>query len=189
MDVELKRDSGEAGFSLAEALIAAAILLIIALGMIPLFSRAMINNTLGNDYTQATSHGTVAVEEAWEQPLISSDLALTTGTSKQHVRYLMDKGFNTTATPVTDLDWIFTPPVSGTDPVLWTRTTQLRQFHIDSLSDGELTALEAVPAGLGPQSFQILEVTAQLDSGKMRAGNVGAFGGIRQTSFQYLKAF
>jgi type II secretory pathway pseudopilin PulG len=189
VDVEMNRDARAAGFSLVEALIAAAILLIIALGMIPLFSRAMINNTLGNDYTQATSHGTADVEEIWEAPLLNTDLVLTAGTSRQNVKYLMDPGFNTPATPATDLDWIYTPPTSGTDPVLWTRTTQLRQFHIDSLSDGELTDAEAVPAGLGPQSFQILEVNSQVDSGKLRAGNIGVFGGIRQTSFQYLKVF
>jgi len=45
----------DAGFSIIEALIAAAILLIIALGLLPLFTRSISDNVSGNDATQATN--------------------------------------------------------------------------------------------------------------------------------------
>ena len=41
-----------------EALIAAAILLIIALGLMPLFTRSINDNVSGNDATQATTRQT-----------------------------------------------------------------------------------------------------------------------------------
>jgi hypothetical protein len=48
----------EAGFSVIEGLIAAALLLIITVGVLPLISRSMLNNVKGNDATRQ-SNGTV----------------------------------------------------------------------------------------------------------------------------------
>ena len=45
----------EAGFSLIEALIATGILLMIAIGIIPLFASSILNNTRGADSTTATN--------------------------------------------------------------------------------------------------------------------------------------
>ncbi len=46
---------GEQGFSLVEVLIAAAIFLVVALGIVPLFAQAIVNNRSGADYTTATN--------------------------------------------------------------------------------------------------------------------------------------
>ena len=75
LDMELRRERmhtlkhlpagrhGAAGFSIIEALIAAAILLIIALGLLPLFSRSINDNVSGNDATQATNGSRTQIEE------------------------------------------------------------------------------------------------------------------------------
>ena len=57
-----------AGFSMIEALIAAAILLIIALGLLPLFSRSISDNVSGNDASQATNGSRTEVEEMLQLP-------------------------------------------------------------------------------------------------------------------------
>jgi type II secretory pathway pseudopilin PulG len=54
--------SREAGFSIIEGLIAALLLLIVTLGILPLFSRAMNNNVKGNDSTRQASGATDAFE-------------------------------------------------------------------------------------------------------------------------------
>ena len=41
----------ERGFSVVEALVAAAIILVIASGVLPMFTRAMVNNVAGNEST------------------------------------------------------------------------------------------------------------------------------------------
>jgi len=46
-----------AGFSFIEALIATGIMLIIAVGIIPLFASSVLNNTRGADSTTATNFG------------------------------------------------------------------------------------------------------------------------------------
>ena len=47
--------SSEAGFSIIEGLIAALLLLVVTLGILPLFSRAMNNNLKGNDSTRRSN--------------------------------------------------------------------------------------------------------------------------------------
>jgi len=185
MEMELKsaarRGAGEAGFSMIEALIAAAVLLILAVGMIPLFARAMINNALGNDYTQATAHGLTGLEKPEKLPLTNIDLA---GTRVQYV----EKGLQT-GSPVSDLDWKYTP--TNATKVVWTRTTQQRYYSVTALDDGQLTSDELLPAGSSLSVWNIMEVTTLLDSGKTNPGarNSGGLAAIRQTNFQYLKSF
>jgi len=165
-----------------EALIATAVLMIIAIGMIPLFARSMINNALGNDYTQASAHGLTGLEKDWKIPPESVDLGV--AQRAQYVRKGLASG-----TAVTDLDWTYTAPAS-TDTVLWTRTTQLRLFPISALDDGELTADEAVPIGSSTATYQVMETTTLMDSGKLSSGSRTApFAAIRQTSFQFLKTY
>lgn len=185
MEMEVKdparRGAGEAGFSMIEALIAAAVLLILAVGMIPLFARAMINNALGNDYTQATAHGLTGLEKPNKLPMTNTDLA---GTRIQFV----EKGIQS-GSPVGDLDWRYTP--TYTNKVTWTRTTQERYYSVTALDDGQLTSDELIPAGSSVSVWNIMEVSSLLDSGKASGTNAnpGGLASIRQTKFQYLKAY
>jgi hypothetical protein len=178
MELNRTRSTAEAGFSMIEALIAAAVLLIIAVGMIPLFARAMINNTLGNDYTQATAHGLTGLEKPAKIPLQSTDLR---GARVQYVAKSLQTG-----SPVSDLDWKYTQP----SVTVWTRTTQQRYYSVTALDDGQLTTDELVTAGSSIALWNLMEVTTTLDSGKLNsAGSNAGLAAIRQTNFQYLKAF
>ena len=198
MDLELTREegmdahetvavrTGEAGFSLIEAMIAVGILLFIAIGMMPLFYRAFINNGMGNDYSLATTHGKTDLEENLKKPFENVDLTLTAGGSLQTVRYLQRQAFQTAAAPVTDLDWAATAPNAGT--VSWTKTTRVRQFGVTAFSDGVLADTEALPAGTAPSFVQIKEVTTFLDSGKLETGS-SPFASIGRTTLQVMKPF
>jgi hypothetical protein len=181
-----RRRAGEAGFSMVEALIASAILLIIAIGMIPLFARSMVNNALGSDYTQATAHGMTGLEESANKPFQSVDLLPATGASSmQRVQYV-GKGMQS-GSPVSDPDWQYS--ATGVN-VLWTRTLRVRTFKVTALDDGRLTDDELVPVSADLGSWDLMEVTEFLDSGKSRSGvNASGLASIRQTNFQYLKAF
>ena len=70
---------GAAGFSIIEALIAAAILLIIALGLLPLFSRSISDNVSGNDATQATNGSRTQVEEMLKVPFSNDRMTVPAG--------------------------------------------------------------------------------------------------------------
>jgi hypothetical protein len=174
---------------MVEALIATGILLIIAIGMIPLFTRSIANNAMGNDYTQASAHGKTDLERWEKMPFSSNDLTITAGSTQQQVKYIQ-RGIQQ-GTPVKDSDWTWTAPANGAT-VIWTRTTRVRQFNISAFDDGLLTASEALPAGTDPTFVQVKEVTTLLDSGKMSTPTqqrTPAFSAIRQTSFQVMKPF
>lgn len=179
------RRRGEAGFSMIEALIAAAILLIIAIGMIPLFARSMVNNALGSDYTQATTYGKSNIEKIAKGTFESKDLTLTAGTSLQRVEYVEKPA--TKGTPVTDLDWKYT--VTNNNALVWTRTTRVRQFKVTAIDDGVLLDTEVAAAGADPQDWQIKEVSSLLDSGKRKAGVQSPLASIGQTNFQIMKPY
>lgn len=175
---------------MVEALIATGILLIIAVGMIPLFTRSIANNAMGNDYTQASAHGKTDLERWEKMPFSSNDLAIISGTTRQQVKYVR-RGMNQQGTPVSDSDWTWTAPANGAT-VMWTRTTQVRQFNVSAFDDGLLTASEALPAGTDPTFVQVKEVTTLLDSGKLSTPTqqrTPVFSAIRQTSFQVMKPF
>jgi Tfp pilus assembly protein PilV len=175
----------EAGFSMVEALIAAAILLIIAIGMIPLFARSMVNNTLGSDYTQASTYSKSNLEVAQKMPFETIGLTLTTGTSLQTVNYVGKTATN--GSPVSSQDWTATLPST---PLVWTRTTRVRQFSVAAIDDGVLSDSEALPAGTDPKDWQIKEISSVLDSGKRKpAGTKSPLAAIGQTTFQYMKAY
>src|SRR6476661_10686840 len=70
---------GAAGFSIIEALIAAAILLIIALGLLPVFSRAINDNVTGNDATQATNGSRTQLEELLQMPFNNQRVVVPAG--------------------------------------------------------------------------------------------------------------
>ena len=70
---------GEAGFSIIEGLIAAALLLIITVGVLPLFSRSMLNNVRGNDATRQSNGAVDELERTAALPFLSGDMTVAPG--------------------------------------------------------------------------------------------------------------
>lgn len=173
----------QAGYSLIEALVAAALLLVIALGLIPLFARSIDNNSVGSDYSQATMHAKTDLEGLQKMPFHNAGLELDAGvTTLQDVRYV-ERGIQR-GTPVTAFDWELDP--AAAEPVLWTRTTGLRQFSISAFDDGVLDDDEALPGGTPDHFVQVKELTVSMDSGKVDPGRMAAIGRV---TFQLMKPF
>jgi len=132
---------GEAGFSIVEALVAAAILLIIALGLLPVFSRAINDNVTGNDATQATNGSRTQLEELLQLPFNNERMVVTAGkteteTKDFYTRAKADAGTDTYQIGSDGEGWTTTTTDRG--PVLWNRTTTVQQYGITDLNDGKL---------------------------------------------------
>jgi type II secretory pathway pseudopilin PulG len=154
----------EAGFSMIEALIAAAILLIIALGLIPLFTRSILDNNSGNDATQATNHGKTRLEDLIQLPFNHQRLEVPAGAQVgQSVETWTTGALNQTGDP-NERWWDGTAPPAGSGEALWTRTTRVRQFSVNDLDDGVLDNPQ--PGGTQPIFVQLKEVEVQLENGK-----------------------
>jgi Tfp pilus assembly protein PilV len=152
-----------AGFSLIEALIAAAILLIIALGLVPLFSRAITDNTTGNDATQATNGGRTRLEDLMQLPFNNTRLAILAGQTESQ---LIDSYALGDVKQTGDADegwWAGSPTGKGT--LVWKRTTKVRQYSVSDLAvDHMLT--QPLDGGTQAIFVQLKEIEVQIDNPK-----------------------
>ena len=165
----------EAGFSLLEVLIAAVLMLVIAVGVLPLFTRAMTASLSGNDSSQASNFGRSRLEEMYQLPFNSPGLAITAGSEAKATEWWSDadKSWKTGAVP----------PASA-----WTRTTRLRQFSLAGLvdADGDGEFDEPLPAGTDPRFIHLKEIVVRLE-GNRTAGN--PLGVARPITLRILKPY
>ncbi len=139
--------SSEAGFSLIEGLVAAALLLVIAVSVLPLFTRALESNISGGRSSQLATFVNADLETVGQASVDRDDWKI--GAAPGGVRvlesYLWDIGplFDTTSpSRLGDERWIaavedpdgLLEPASGTHdgPLMWARGTTIRKY---SLSD------------------------------------------------------
>lgn len=162
MEMSELRRTREAGFSMIEALIAAAILLIIALGLLPLFARAITDNSNGNDATQTTNGSRTQLEELFQVPFNNTRLVVDgVGTESES----LDSWAQGLADHTGDEDegwWPGTPTDRGT--VLWTRTTRVRQYSVSDLLDGDLD--NPLPGNTTPTFVQMKEIEVVMNNPK-----------------------
>ncbi|HEV2852547.1 MAG TPA: prepilin-type N-terminal cleavage/methylation domain-containing protein [Thermoanaerobaculia bacterium] len=112
----------ERGFSLVEVLIASAIFLIIALGVLPLFAQAIRSNLSGRDATDVSNLARSRVEELLQVPFetLIVPAGKTEGVTKEYWS-------------ATTKAWAAGTPTAGN--ALWYRTTTIRQFSFNDLQD------------------------------------------------------
>lgn len=169
-----------AGFSVVEVLIAAAIFLIIAVGILPLFTRSINSNLIGNDYMNAANHGRSGLENVTQVDFESPTLTIAGGaTSKEFKDYWVTGD----ATKTGDEKWVAVVPAGQT--VLWTRTGTVRQYGLSALADGNLQTSEALPGGTDPTFVHLKEVRMTVES--TRGG--GPLGGGKKVTLRLLRAF
>ncbi|HEY0511179.1 MAG TPA: prepilin-type N-terminal cleavage/methylation domain-containing protein [Thermoanaerobaculia bacterium] len=155
------------GFSIIEALIAAAILLVIALGLLPLFSRSISDNVSGNDATQATNGSRTRLEELMQVPFNNTQLVIPAGSTKLELkdswtRGKADPSTHEVETGNPDEGWWTNP--SGHGVVLWSRTARVQQYAIGDLSDGTLD--KPLDGGTQPTFVQLKQVEVVVDNPK-----------------------
>ncbi len=95
----------------------------IAIGVLPLFTRSIVSNVEGFDHTQVAGFARDRGEEFIQLPFDSPELKLLTGTERVFDEYYSQN----------DSRWIdgTAPPE---DTALWTRTTTIRQFDVTDLT-------------------------------------------------------
>ena len=169
MGVELmgkrRARSGGAGFSLIEVLIAMVILLIIAVGIMPVFTQASVSNVSGNDSTRVSNFARDRAEEVVQYPFNSTEMTITAGSEAQ----LPPGGEYFSAR---DEVWKPGAPTAG-DPGPFTRTTIIRQYHVEALEDGVLDIAEALPAGAAPGDIQLKEIEVTIEGTRVLGSTLG----------------
>ncbi|MEM7582402.1 MAG: hypothetical protein AAF560_03400 [Acidobacteriota bacterium] len=142
---------GEQGFSLLEGLFAAALLLVVAVSVLPLFMRALESNTRGGRASQASTLVTAELEEINQASIDRADWQLVGAT--QNVRSLNrlywdtgDLASDSSPAKLGDEVWVDSRGAAS-GPILWARDFEIRKYsfadiHITINVDG--TTLESL---------------------------------------------
>jgi type II secretory pathway pseudopilin PulG len=131
-----------------EILIAAALLGVIMVGMIPLFTRSILANQAGWESSRVSSLGKSQVEQYIEAGFNTPPLTLAAGTELVTTAHYSDLSH----------EWMPGEVPDEGDSGIWFRTTSVRQYHISAVNDGILDPAEALPAGANPVWINLKEV-------------------------------
>lgn len=190
--------AGERGMSLIEALIAMALLLLVAIGILPLFTRAMVNNAAGSEATQTANNAREQLEDLGQLSFNNVALRLTGGNQLLTVEdYYMGE-------PMVQGDERWAPEDSISEQVLYERTTRVRQFSLNGLRDDDAdNVIEVIdgivdddedgefdnplPEGTDTQFVHLKEVAVEIVT--PRAGNSGGPGPLGAAPTYHVRTF
>jgi hypothetical protein len=158
--------SAESGYSVVEGLIAAALLLIVTVGILPLFARSMANNVSGNDQTRQSNGAVDEFERSTSLPFNSGDMSLLLGNDRVDDTVIALKKLSVSpGEPDTVMSTRWELPANlGTDDLQQTvRRRRLRQFPFDEFNATTPGASFQNPLPQGtPDSaviFKVVDVT------------------------------
>lgn len=146
------------GFSLIEVLIASVLLLVIALGVIPLFVRAIGLNQEGQASSQISVIASSELERLNQLPWDAPELTIP-GSDLEVVleQYQLEPAG----------EWKPAADVDPDDGFHFHRILRLRQFGFGALDDGKLAEEERLAGDTVPAALvQLKEVLIQVESGK-----------------------
>ena len=171
--------SSARGFSLIEVLIAAVILLVILLGIVPLFLRASVNRQAGRESTSVASYARSQAEALLQLPFDHEDVSVPAGQDALSlVEYLVPGSH------------VWSDDNSLAGDAQWVRTTRVEQFGtadlLDGDTDGDGDSLDTpLPGGTDPRSVQLKQIEVAVTSPR----DGGAFGAGQELTVRVLKAF
>ncbi len=174
------------GLSLVEVLIAAAILLIVTLGIVPLLVRAGADNVRGWEATTVTSHLKSTLDSILEFDFASPGLIVPAhGTEQTTIDFWTAGERGVIHDP--GEGWCADP--AGRGAVVWTRTVRVRQYHLSDLGnpgDPENTPFDdPLDGDASPDSVHLKQIRVGIRG--TRQG--GALGAGQSYSITLYKAF
>ncbi|MFP3938925.1 MAG: hypothetical protein ACLF0P_01340 [Thermoanaerobaculia bacterium] len=158
-----------AGFSLIEVMVAGLILLVIALGLVPIYTRSIRSNIEGFDYTRVSNAARSKAEELLQLPFNSPELTVPGGETELEAEDFFSQQ---------EHEWFDEDEWSGRsgDVALFTRTATVRQFGIADLTtplDGDAP----------PDAVHLKEITVTVEGTR-----AGALGGGKDIAVRVLKS-
>ncbi|HEV7517976.1 MAG TPA: hypothetical protein VGR07_16880 [Thermoanaerobaculia bacterium] len=171
----------ERGFTIIEGLVASAILLIVAIGIIPLFANSILNNSRGSDSTLATNFSKTNIENLQQMPFSNPLLNVPAG----QVKLQADDWWKPGNLKINDPSqgWQVGTPTTGTLNI-WTRNTIVQQYGLDDiLTNGAPTT--PLDGSTQANFVQLKTITVNVQSSKPG----GILGVGERISLQSIKAF
>ncbi len=174
---EEKRPPGERGFSVVEVLIAAAILLFILLGLLPIFTQSAVSNSSGNQYTQITNAAKSELERLTELPIGNVEVAVPVS-ANELVTTTYFSGISKT--------WVDAATLAAEEPV-WNRRVTIRQCDLTGLVSGRCGTL--LVGGISPPA-QLVQIDVEVSPGRTGASTALALLGLtKKVALSSIKVF
>lgn len=151
--------ASSAGFSVIEATIASALLLIVALGLLPMFTVAIGNNQQGRDSMEITNLARSEIERLTQLGFADTELTVPDGQT-----VLTTESYYVSDTA----GWVLAADYDD-EGYVYHRIVNVRQFDSDALTDGLLHPDEAIQ-GDDAANVHFKEILVQMES----AGGIGA---------------
>jgi hypothetical protein len=194
MEMELSPRHRERGVSLVEVLIAALLLVIVALGLVPLLTRAMVSNVSGADSTTVSNYAKTGAENLRQASFFWQELIVPAGQTEGLQTYYWTRGdgqevgdsvegwVRMAAPP--DPDTILAPP-TGRGDVPWRRNTRVHYYHIDDLQ-GDSRFNTPLDGGTDPIFVHLKDYEVQVEGVEQSSHIIGQ---RRRIIVRTLKAF
>jgi prepilin-type N-terminal cleavage/methylation domain-containing protein len=146
------------GFTLVEVLVALALMALLIIGVLPLFTTAMTNNVQGNELMEVTTRARGHLEAMLTAPYEGEAMTVPLGETELLVTDLWSSDAER---------WIAEADFPGDEVPRFSRVTRVRQFNLSaiSVSDPDLTPDEALPGGTSPSLVHVKEVEVRVNSG------------------------
>jgi len=172
-----RRPQKERGFSVVEVLIAAAILLFILLGLLPIFTQAAMSNSSGNQYTQLTNAAKSELERLIDLPIDNAEVVVPNGVNER---------VTTTYYSGTAKTWVDLTTLGSEEPV-WNRRVTIRQCDLTGFVNGRCATLQ--PGGVIPPA-QLRQIDIDVSPGRTGTSTALALLGLtKKVSLSSIKVF
>lgn len=173
-----RSERSQTGFSLIEVLMAMGLLVIAVVGLLPLFSRSVLENLEGKEATVSTNHVRSELETIKQLPLNSWEMDIPVGDSE---RVTTSEWTRAAQSQIGDESW--EPSAAPGELVPWTRTTRVRQFGINGVADTDLDGVidrfrgledadldgefdDVLVGGTSPSAIHLKEVRVEVEASK-----------------------
>ena len=147
------RELSSHGFSLVEVLLAATILLIVTLGILPMFTHAIGNNVQGQQSTEGVNEARSELERLMQLDFNNAELTVPPGdTVLERVEYWNQ----------TDHEWQDSGTYTPGEKEL-VRTVEVRQYSRDALADNLIEESEALNGSASSADVHFKEIAIQVE--------------------------
>jgi type II secretory pathway pseudopilin PulG len=177
--------TNQGGFSVVEVLIAAAVLLIVTIGILPLFTRAISSNVQGQQLTEAVHRAKSEMETMIQagfngelMTVASGDKLADGSDGKETIQFWSSEKHA----------WVDEADLDNDELRTFVRTTRVRQFNIQELRNNPLTKdWTPLVGGSAESEIHLKEIEVMVTTAESELSSV--FGPSRQLTLRTIKSF
>ncbi len=168
----------QSGFSLVEAMVAALLLLLIAVGILPLFVNSVTNNAQGQDSSTAANFARARLEEFEQLAFDDPRMQITAGTERVFDEIYLFYGKK----------WIDGQVPPAGDWASWGRKTLIHQYGATNFTTPPYSWDTKLPSSAPPGSIHLKEIEVIVKSMRNRDATGFSLGAGKAVSARVYKS-